>query len=116
MLLYDSRCGVCRGSVCWLLRRRHRIEAIDLYDSEVARRFPALSSEQLTRQLHAVDDSGRLYVGARALAEALRYRGGWASYLALLWRLPGFAPVAQLMYRGFAAHRPRDSVCGNPRI
>ena len=108
VILYDGACGTCRGALGWLLRDADSIDAVDLNGTEAARRFPALKRDELTRQLHAIDDRGRVFVGAQALERALRYQAGWPRYLAGWWLIPGFGALAQVLYRAFAATRHRD--------
>ena len=76
-----------------------------------ARSFPSLKLENLLEELHAVDERGRVYRGARAINEILRRQRGLRGYLAYLWYLPGYAWLADRQYKRIAAlpHTPRDA-------
>lgn len=83
------------------------IDALDFHDEQVRAAFPELSREQLMEQLHAVDDRGRVFRGARAINEILRRQGGVAGALAYLWYIPGYAWLADWQYQRIARSRYR---------
>ena len=91
-----------------------RIEAIDLQDPGVAQRFPDFRPEDLLREIHAVDDTGRVWRGAGAIREALSRQSGLARAISWLWRFPGFERLADYQYRRIAAARRRDNPGGQP--
>jgi predicted DCC family thiol-disulfide oxidoreductase YuxK len=64
-----------------------------------------LKPESLLEELHAVDDSGRVYRGARAINEILRRQRGLKGYLAYLWYVPGYPWLADRQYKRIAASR-----------
>ena len=64
------------------------MEPLDLHDEEVRAKFPELKMENLLEELHAVDEDGRVYRGARAINEILRRQRGLKGYLAYLWYVP----------------------------
>ncbi len=108
-VLYDGACEVCRSM---LEAVRHfdnssRIDALDLHDPAVRARFPGLEREHLMEALHAVDDRGRIFRGARAVNEILRHQGGVVGLLAYLWYVPGYAWLADRQYKRIAASRYR---------
>src|SRR5438445_8574304 len=91
-LLYDGSCEMCTSGV---QRACHfdnsgKLEPLDLHDPQARGRFPDLKLENLVEELHAVDDGGRVYRGARAVNEILRRQNGLRSWLAYLWYLPGY--------------------------
>src|SRR5215470_1667344 len=86
-ILYDGACDMCRASVDGI---RHfdnsgQIEPLDLQEPDARAKFPDLKLESLLEELHAVDDGGRVYRGARAINEILRRQHGLRGYLAYLW-------------------------------
>src|SRR5581483_10125926 len=84
-----------------------RIDALDLHDPSVRAAFPGLGVERLMQELHAVDDRGRVFRGARAVNEILRRQRGFVGLLAYLWYVPGYAWLADRQYRRIAAARYR---------
>lgn len=85
------------------------IELIDLHDPGARRRFPDLESKALLEELHAVDDRGRVFRGAKALKEIARRQKGLAHLVSWLWYLPGFERLADKQYKALARSRYRLS-------
>lgn len=85
-----------------------RIEALDLQSPLVQERFPDFRQSELLREIHAVDDAGRVWRGADALREALSRQDGVARTLSWLWCIPGFDSLADRIYQRLAASRRRD--------
>ncbi len=81
------------------------IEALDLHDERARAQFPDLALENLLEELHAVDDQGRVFRGARAINEILRRQSGVTGWLAYLWYVPGYAWLADRQYKRLAATR-----------
>jgi predicted DCC family thiol-disulfide oxidoreductase YuxK len=106
-LLYDGSCKMCTEGVKQACRfdNTGNLEPVDLFDPDVRARFPDLKLENLVKELHAVDDSGRVYRGARAVNEIVRRQNGLRSWLAYLWYIPGYAWLAQWQYQRLAASR-----------
>jgi predicted DCC family thiol-disulfide oxidoreductase YuxK len=104
LFVYDGDCGFCRG---WVERWRQRTGDRVVYApfQEVADRFPSISVEAFRAQAHLIEPDGRVARGAEAVFHALSYapRGGWL--LAAYRRVPGFAAVAEAVYRWVARHR-----------
>src|SRR5215469_669988 len=113
-LLYDGSCAMCTEGVNKACRfdNTGNLEPIDLFDPAVHARFPDLKPENLVKELHAVDDSGRVYRGARAVNEILRRQKGPRSWLAYLWYLPGYAWLAERQYQRIAASRYERNAAG----
>jgi predicted DCC family thiol-disulfide oxidoreductase YuxK len=88
------------------------LEPVDLFDPDVRARFPDLKLENLVEELHAVDDSGRVYRGARAVNEIVRRQNGLRSRLAYLWYIPGYAWLAHRQYKRIAASRYERDAAG----
>src|ERR1017187_5843354 len=106
-ILYDGSCEMCRASLAGIIQfdNSGAIEPLDLHREEVRAQFPGLKLENLLEELHAVDESGRVYRGARAINEILRRQRGLRGYLAYLWYLPPYAWLADRQYKRIAASR-----------
>jgi len=106
-VLYDGSCEMCQASVEGVRRFDNSgvIQALDLNDADVRVHFPELTRERLLEELHAVDDQGRVYRGARAINEILRRQRGWKGWVAYMWYFPGFAWAADRQYKRIAATR-----------
>jgi predicted DCC family thiol-disulfide oxidoreductase YuxK len=113
-LLYDGSCAMCTEGVNQACRfdNTGHLEPIDLFDPAVRVRFPDLRLENLVKELHAVDDSGRVYRGARAINEILRRQNGLRSWLAYLWYIPGYPWLADRQYKRIAASRYERDAAG----
>ncbi|HVN29052.1 MAG TPA: DUF393 domain-containing protein [Candidatus Binataceae bacterium] len=111
-ILFDGGCEMCRTSMQAIEKfdASGKIEPIDLHDPEVRAKFPALPLKDLLEELHAVDDHGNIYRGARAINEILRLQPGIRGWLAYAWYIPGYAWLAERQYKRIAASRyDRDS-------
>ena len=106
-ILYDGSCEMCRASLDGIRQfdNSGAIEPLDLHREEVRTQFPELKLENLLEELHAVDESGRVYRGARAINEILRRQRGLRGYLAYLWYIPPYAWLADWQYKRIAASR-----------
>jgi len=106
-ILYDGSCEMCRAGIDAIRRfdNSGAIEPLDLHREEVRTQFPGLKLENLLEELHAVDESGRVYRGARAINEILRRQRGLRGYLAYLWYIPPYAWLADRQYKRIAASR-----------
>ncbi|HTR62951.1 MAG TPA: DUF393 domain-containing protein [Candidatus Binataceae bacterium] len=113
-LLYDGSCEMCTAGVNKACRfdNSGRLEPIDLFDPAAHARFPDLKLENLVEELHAVDDTGRVYRGARAINEILRRQNGLRSLLSYLWYIPGYAWLADRQYKRIAASRYQRDASG----
>jgi len=106
-ILYDGSCEMCRASLDGVRQfdNSGNMEPLDLNQEEVREQFPELKLENLLEELHAVDEDGRVYRGARAINEILRRQHGLKGYLAYLWYVPGYAWLADRQYKRIAASR-----------
>jgi predicted DCC family thiol-disulfide oxidoreductase YuxK len=106
-ILYDGSCAMCRASLDGIMQfdNSGAIEPLDLHREAVRAQFPELTQEKLLEELHAVDESGRVYRGARAINEILRRQRGLRGYLAYLWYVPPYAWLAERQYKRIAASR-----------
>ena len=113
-ILFDGSCELRRASVSGVRQfdNSGKIEPLDLQDSEVGAKFPNLKREHLLEELHAVDDRGNVYRGARAVNEILRRQSGIKGLLAYLWYVPGYAWLADRQYKRIAATRYERDASG----
>ena len=114
-ILFDGSCEMCRASLDGIRQfdNSGKMEPLDLHLEEVRTQFPDLKLENLLEELHAVDESGRVYRGARAINEILRRQKGLRGYLAYLWYIPGYAWLANRQYKRIAASRYSRDARGN---
>jgi predicted DCC family thiol-disulfide oxidoreductase YuxK len=113
-ILYDGGCDMCRTSLQAIERfdSSGRIEPIDLHDPDARAKFPSLDLKDLLEELHAVDDQGTVYRGARAINEILRRQPGLKGWLAYVWYIPGYAWLAEWQYKRIAASRYQRDASG----
>ena len=116
-ILYDGACEMCRTSVAAIEKfdSSGKLEPIDLHNPEARAKFPALEMKDLLEELHAVDDQGTVYRGARAINEILRLQPGLKGWLAYAWYIPGYAWLADRQYKRIAASRYRRDASGHLR-
>ena len=116
-ILYDGGCDMCRTSIQAIEKfdSSGKIEPIDLHNPEVRAKFPALETTDLLEELHAVDDQGMVYRGARAINEILRRQPGIKGWLAYAWYIPGYAWLAERQYKRIAASRYQRDASGRMR-
>ena len=116
-ILYDGGCEMCRTSVAAIERfdSSGKIELLDLHDPEIRANFPSFEMKDLLEELHAVDDQGTVYRGARAINEILRRQPGIKGWLAYAWYIPGYAWLADRQYKRIAASRYLRDASGKLR-
>jgi predicted DCC family thiol-disulfide oxidoreductase YuxK len=106
LLIYDGDCNFCKF---WILRwqrfTRGRVEYLASEDARVAEQFPELPRERFDESVQFIETDGRVYGGAEAVFRSLNYgpAGGVASWV--YEGLPGFAAVAEGLYRFVAKRR-----------
>lgn len=105
-VLYDAKCGFCRGCRAWLSRQTQSVPLrfIAQGSDEARRRFPNVVASDPLEELVVVADDGRVYRDARAVIMCLyalrEYRG-----LAMRLARPGLEKYARRMYRLVAERR-----------
>ena len=116
-ILYDGACEMCRTSVRAIEKfdTSGKLEPIDLHNPESRAKFPSLEMKDLLEELHAVDDQGTVYRGARAINEILRLQPGVKGWLAYAWYIPGYAWLADRQYKRIAASRYQRDGSGHLR-
>jgi predicted DCC family thiol-disulfide oxidoreductase YuxK len=109
LVLFDGRCGLCQGSVGWLLRRdRHRrLRFAPLQGTTAAPWRPAAGAALDTLVVVSGGGAGArvLVRSAAALAALTTLGGGWALLAALLGLVS--RPLADTLYRAVARLRHR---------
>ncbi len=113
-ILFDGSCEMCRAGTEGIEKFDNSglIEPLDLNDPKARARFPDLKLENLIEELHAVDDRGRVFRGARAINEILRRQNGLKGLLAYLWYVPPYAWLADRQYKRIAASRYQRDASG----
>ncbi|HTW88625.1 MAG TPA: DUF393 domain-containing protein [Candidatus Binataceae bacterium] len=109
-VLYDGACDLCCAMIQAVRQfdNSGEIDLLNLHDQAVAATFPGLDRKDLMRELHVVDDRGRVFRGARAINEILRRQSGITGLAAYLWYAPGFARLAEWQYKRIATARYRS--------
>jgi predicted DCC family thiol-disulfide oxidoreductase YuxK len=114
VLIYDDKCGLCRGSV-ERIRRSSSTDAFEFLPCESAereRRFPHIPTEQCLQAMQLVLPSGQVLAGVDAGPEIMkrmrRYR-----WLGPLLGIPLVRYALRPVYRFVADHRLRcdDDTC-----
>lgn len=108
-VFYDGSCIVCATEIEHYLRRDRegRLEPVDISAGEFDPTIYRISRNEFMDQLHAIDNSGRIYRGVeafRAIWQAFP-ESTWFGLLGRLISLPGISALARLAYRGFARVR-----------
>lgn len=105
--LIDGGCEMCQTGARLIKKfdTENTVEILDLTEPLDRARFPNLKLIDLTRELHVVDDRGRVFRGARAVNEILHHQRGAKRLLSYLWYLPGYAWFADRQYKRLAASR-----------
>ena len=101
LLVYDDACDFCRY---WIAQWQHVTgDSIDYTPyQEVASQFPEIPISDFESSVQLILEDGTVFSGAEAVLRAL-------NSASLLWcysRVPGFAKVAETVYRFIAQHRP----------
>jgi predicted DCC family thiol-disulfide oxidoreductase YuxK len=104
VLVFDGYCGFCTRAVATLLRRdRHRrVRALPLQGPRVLA-LTGLTREQALREAWWIGADGSRRAGAQAMLAATTAAVGLP--LLALYRVPGFARLAQHAYRWVAENR-----------
>jgi predicted DCC family thiol-disulfide oxidoreductase YuxK len=104
---YDTRCPVCNAGI---ERQRRRllaavksglIEFRDINPEPHALARHGAGIEDVRRRLHALDDKGRLFVGADCAIEIWR-RTPRDAWIGRTLGLPGLRPITRFIYDRFA--------------
>lgn len=101
LLVYDDACDFCRY---WIAQWKHVTgDRIDYAPyQEVASQFPDIPLSAFESSVQLILEDGTVFSGAEAVLRALNS----GSLLWCYYHLPGFAKVAEIVYRFIAQHRP----------
>jgi predicted DCC family thiol-disulfide oxidoreductase YuxK len=105
ILLYDATCRFCTAGskrALWVVPRGSVVLA-DVNDAVLQAKY-GVTPEAAKRAMHLVTQRGRVSAGAYAVRDLLRM-SRWAWPFANLWRIPGFAWLANHIYSWVADHR-----------
>ncbi|MFC5723841.1 thiol-disulfide oxidoreductase DCC family protein [Streptomyces gamaensis] len=82
-VLHDPRCPLCAHVRDWLARQRQLVplDPVPVGSAEARRRFPHLDHAASEQEITVVGDGGQVYRGA-------------AAWVACLWALDGYRPLA----------------------
>lgn len=108
--MFDGDCAFCTTSATWVAKRLHRQGGPDAV--LVPWQFTDLAAVGTTptraqREVLWVAGDGRVFGGAAAFAQWLRFRGGPYGVLGRAMGLPGIRQLAAVVYRLIAANRQR---------
>lgn len=104
LVLFDGKCGYCRKSVeGWRAGTGERVEYAPF--QEVAEQFPEIPRAEFEQAVQLLDVDGRRYRGAEAVFRVMALVPGKGKWLWLYDHLPGFAPVARVVYGWVAKNR-----------
>jgi predicted DCC family thiol-disulfide oxidoreductase YuxK len=105
VVIYDGHCRFCTNQVQKLARwAGGRLTFLSLHDSEVAKRYPQLSYDELMKQMYVLTPDGRQYAGAAAFRYFTRRIPAFF-ILAPLLHIPFSLPLWQWLYRQIAIRR-----------
>ena len=104
ILIYEGNCSFCHIWVRYW--QKLTADKVDYAPSQVvAPRFPEISSEEFRKSVWLVFPDGRRFSGAEAVFHLMQAGCGTAWPLALYQHVPGFAFLAEGIYRQIARHR-----------
>jgi lipase maturation factor 1 len=103
VLVYDGACGFC---TFWVRRWEHITDGEVIYkpSQEVASEYPQVPAEKFDSSIFLIYPDGSYYSGAKGVFKAL----ATSIHKLPLWvyeKIPGFAPISELVYRGVAENR-----------
>src|SRR5579864_8689398 len=104
MLVFDGDCSFCRAWVDYW--RRLTGERV-LYTpcQEIGSRFPNLSQKDFAAAVSLFLPTGEVRIAAHAVFSLLNFVSGKRWMLWMYVQIPGFALIAELLYRVVARHR-----------
>ncbi len=102
-IYYDGTCNVCSKVVEKICRssQNEKFEPIDITHARLPK---GITSAQAQRDVHAVDEHGKQYVGIDAVVRILKEYPHWRP-IAWIISLPGIKQGAAFIYRIVATNR-----------
>jgi predicted DCC family thiol-disulfide oxidoreductase YuxK len=104
LLVFDRDCSFCRIWIEYWKRLTGETISYAPYQ-EVAERFPQIPRENFKRAVQLILPDGGVLSAAHAVFRSLVNVPGYGWLLWAYFHLPGFASVAEFLYRRVAAHR-----------
>ena len=104
LLIWDGDCNFCRLSVEFF----HDLVGgyVDHAPyQQVAAQYPHILEEDFRRAVQLVHVDGHVSSGAQAMFDAFSYVPRLRWVVSVYYRLPGFASLAEVIYRFVASHR-----------
>ena len=100
MLVYDGDCDFC---IYWINRWRHTTHDRIVYApfQEVSHQFAEIPISEFQTSVQYILEDGSVFTGAEAILLALNNQ----FLIWLYYKLPGFAPIMEAVYRAVAQHR-----------
>jgi predicted DCC family thiol-disulfide oxidoreductase YuxK len=107
IVFYDQGCPLCIGVTGWLSKLDHKQQFIlePYQQSEILKEFPQIRPADCEKQIHIINEEGKLMRGADAMFEIWRKTGHWSSFLAAILRFPPFIWLARPAYTLIARYR-----------
>lgn len=108
LLLYDEHCPICRRSVDFLMRQigAARLRPLPLQTPGVLARY-GINEDAALREIHVVDRSGKVIVGADGVLRALGALPLWR-WIGVVQHIPPAMWASRHVYRFVASRRKRD--------
>lgn len=105
VMTYDGGCGFCRYWIKrWLSITDDRLYYFPY--QKIAHFFPNIPEPEFKKSVQLIELDGHRYSGAAAVFKALTYSKNWRWLWWLYQFIPGFAVIAELIYRFVSDHRP----------
>lgn len=104
LLVFDGDCSFCRLWIGYWQRLTGEAIAYAPYQ-EVAERFPRIATENFKQGVQLILPDGEVLSAAYAVFRSLANVPGYGWLLWAYFHVPGFASVAEFLYRQVAAHR-----------
>jgi predicted DCC family thiol-disulfide oxidoreductase YuxK len=109
-IFYDGSCVVCSTEIEHYLRQNHggRLVAVDIHAPDFDPAQYHISLDDFMYELHAIDQSGRIYRGVESFWAIWQAFPASTLYgiMATVIDMPVINPVARLLYKAFAGIRP----------
>ena len=107
IVFYDQSCPLCIGVTGWLSKIDHKNQFIlePYQQSEILKKFPQINPADCERQIHIINENGKVMRGAEAMIEIWRKTRHWSSFFASAFRFPPFIWLARPAYHLIARYR-----------
>ncbi|HEX3857505.1 MAG TPA: DCC1-like thiol-disulfide oxidoreductase family protein [Verrucomicrobiae bacterium] len=106
LMVYDGNCNFCKR---WIARwRKMTGDAVDYLpsqDSQIAKRFPEIPSEEFQKSVQLVEPDGNVFSGAHAVFLSLAKNPKRQRPLRWYKNSRAFANLVELIYRFVARYR-----------